>query len=76
MKTAWSNFNELDSTIAGGATDVLQSGGRAKMDVANVLDVDGWVGRLSCDVLSAGDTSVQVLVRSDGSLLNNTYVDD
>ena len=66
-----SHFGELGSTIAAGATLVLRA-----EDIADVLpDTDSWVGRLSCDVLSSKDVSVQVLVRSGDSLINNTYVD-
>ena len=36
---------------------------------------DGFA-RLACDVLSDRNVSVQVLVRSDNSLVNNSYVDD
>jgi hypothetical protein len=65
-----------DSDIAvplpAGATGVLRA---AAIDNALGLDGAGWDGRLSCDVLSAEDVSVQVLVRSGGSLINNTYVD-
>ena len=63
-------FGELSSTIAGGATTVLQAEG-----IGEAINADTWAGRLSCDVLSDADVSVQVLVRSDGSLINNTYVD-
>ena len=63
-------FGELGSTIAAGATTVLQAEA-----IGEVLDIDAWAGRLSCDVLSGNDVSVQVLVRSGGSLINNTYVD-
>ena len=63
-------FGELGDTIAAGATEHLIAA-----EIAEVLGVDDWMGRLSCDVLSANDVSVQVLVRSEGSLINNTYVD-
>ena len=66
-------FGEVGE-IDGGATMVLQSQAIADMIGAD----DGWMGRLSCDVLSSGDATVQVLVRSGSSsvLVNNTYVDD
>ena len=66
-------FGEVGE-IDGGATMVLQSQAIADMLGAD----DGWMGRLSCDVLSSGDASVQVLVRSGASnvLVNNTFVDD
>ena len=66
-------FGEVGE-IEGGATMVLQS-----QAIADTLGADdGWMGRLSCEVLSSGDATVQVLVRSGSSsvLVNNTYVDD
>ncbi len=57
--------------IARGATLHMSS-----QDVADVLGVDTWEGRLACDVLSSDDASAQVLVRSGDALVNNTYVDD
>ncbi len=63
-------FGELGDAIPAGATEHL--GGA---DIAEVLGIDDWTGRLSCDVLSADSVSVQVLVRSGESLINNTYVD-
>ena len=63
-------FGEVGE-IAAGATMHLQAG-----DIALLLGEDSWAGRLACDVLSDRDVSVQVLVRSDNSLVNNTYVDD
>ena len=63
-------FGELGDTIAAGATEHL-----TEEQIADVLGIDDWSGRLSCDVLSANDVSVQVLVRSGESLVNNTYVD-
>ena len=63
-------FGEVGE-IAAGATMHLQAG-----DIAALVGEDSWTGRLSCDVLSDRDVSVQVLVRSDQSLVNNTYVDD
>ena len=38
------------------------------------LGVDTWAGRLSCEILSNGNLGVQVLTRSDGTLVNNTYI--
>ena len=63
-------FGELGDPIVAGATAHM-----TEAAIAEVLDVDDWMGRLSCDVLSSEDVSVQVLVRSEGSLINNTYVD-
>lgn len=39
-----------------------------------LMDGVSWEGRLSCDVLSTGKVSVQVLTRSGDALVNNTYV--
>ena len=66
-------FGEVGK-IDSGATMVLQAQAIADMIGAD----DGWMGRLSCDVLSSGDATVQVLVRSGASnvLVNNTFVDD
>ena len=63
-------FGELGSPIASGATTVLQAAA-----IGEAIEADSWAGRLSCDVLSDKAVSVQVLVRSDDSLINNTYVD-
>ena len=63
-------FGELGDTIAAGATAHM-----TEAAIAEVLGIDDWMGRLSCDVLSSENVSVQVLVRSEGSLINNTYVD-
>ena len=63
-------FGEVGE-IAAGATMHLQAG-----DIATLLGEDSWTGRLACDVLSDRNVSVQVLVRTDNSLVNNTYVDD
>ena len=64
-------FGELGSTIPGGTTTVLQA-----QAIADAVGAEnGWEGRLSCDVLSSADVSVQVLVRSGDSLINNTYID-
>ena len=64
-------FGELDTVINAGATRHMTSEAIAGL----FEDLDDWTGRLSCNVLSAHDVSVQVLVRSEGSLINNTYVD-
>ena len=47
-------------------------------DIAEHLDLgeDGWTGRLSCTVMSTRDISLQVLTRSNGALINNTFVDN
>ena len=58
--------------IDGRATMVMQSAA-----IAEDLEVgeDGWEGRLSCTVYSSRTISVQVLTRSGGALVNNTYID-
>ena len=58
--------------IDGRATMVMQSAA-----IADDLEVgeDGWEGRLSCTVYSSRTISVQVLTRSGGALVNNTYID-
>ena len=64
-------FGELNAPIPAGAMSVLDSAA-----VAAVLGADTWSGLLSCDVLSDRDISAQVLTRSDGALINSTYIDD
>ena len=58
-QTGMRYFGELSGMIDSGATEVLGA-----EDIANVLGADaGWDGLLSCEVLSTGEASVQVLVR-------------
>ena len=64
-----SYFGQAASELTGGATEHLTSA-----EIAEILGVDTWSGRLSCDVLSNNDASAQVLVRTGGALINNTYV--
>ena len=66
-------FSELREGIDSRATLVLDS-----ETIATHLDVgdDGWNGRLSCLVMSTRDISLQVLTRSGGALINNTFVDN
>ena len=66
-------FSELREEIDSRATLVLDS-----ETIATHLDVgdDGWNGRLSCLVMSTRDISLQVLTRSGGALINNTFVDN
>ena len=47
-------------------------------NIAEHLDLgeDGWTGPLSCTVMSTRDISLQVLTRSNGALINNTFVDN
>ena len=47
----------------------------SQADIAGALRLDeGWQGRLACEVLSTAPITVQVLTRSAGVLVNNTYV--
>jgi hypothetical protein len=64
-----SYFGQAVSGLEGGATEHLTAA-----EVADILGVDTWAGRLSCDVLSSNGASAQVLVRTGGALINNTYV--
>lgn len=49
---------------------------QSKTSLPEVLGVPGWTGRLSCNIMSMSDISVQLLVRSGstGTLTNNTYI--
>ena len=54
--------------------------------ILNTRDMDGprsltgmlgdeeWTGRLACEILSNGNLGVQILTRSGGTLVNNTYI--
>ena len=66
-------FASLTAPIEPRATIQLSSA-----DIAGALDVGeaGWTGRLSCAVMSTREISLQVLTRSGGALINNTYVDN
>lgn len=46
----------------------------AGSSLTDALGVDTWEGRLSCEVLSNANVGVQVLTRSGGTLVNNTYI--
>ena len=68
--TGMSYFGELSGTIDSGATEVL-----GVEDIGNVLGADdGWDGLLSCEVLSTGEVSVQVLVRVPGADQPNYFL--
>lgn len=73
------HFEELSQSIAAGATKVETSASIAAILEAGDTGLTGgrWDGRLSCDVFSDEEVSVQVLVRNrDGHpLINNTYID-
>lgn len=49
---------------------------QTKSSLPRLLGADNWEGRLSCNIMSTADISVQVLVRSGsvGTLTNNTYI--
>ena len=49
---------------------------QSKTSLPRILGVRGWEGRLSCNIMSTHDVSVQLLVRSGsvGTLTNNTYI--
>ena len=66
-------FAELSMPVEPRATVQLSS-----ETIAGELEVGeaGWTGRLSCTVMSTRDISLQVLTRSGGALINNTYVDN
>lgn len=42
--------------------------------LAAMLGVETWTGRLSCEILTNADIGVQILTRSGGTLVNNTYI--
>ena len=66
-------FQRLEDLIPGRSTLRLTSA-----DIATHLGLgeDGWEGRLSCQVMSTQDISVQLLTRSGDVLVNNTYIDN
>ena len=45
-----------------------------QLSLARRLGVETWTGRLSCEILTNADIGVQLLTRSDGTLVNNTYI--
>ena len=55
--------------ISAGALEYISA-----RDLATLLDVDTWNGRLSCSLHSSSRVAVQLLVRSDGTLTNNTFI--
>ncbi len=59
-----------------GNAGTVAPGGTARWNQAEIAAVLGeaWTGRLSCEVLSDGPVSVQVLTRASGVLANNTPV--
>ena len=68
-----SRFAQLDDPIDGRSTRTLNAAAIA--DELNFGD-DGWEGSLSCTVYSTREISVQVLVRSADTLVNQTYIEN
>ena len=68
-----SRFAQLGDAIDGRSTRTLNAAAIA--EELNFGD-DGWQGSLSCTVYSTREISVQVLVRSAGTLVNQTYIED
>ncbi len=67
-----STFGEGGAMIAAGASVRWD-----QEDIATALGMmpgESWTGRLSCEVLSTAHVTVQVLTRTNGVLVNNTYV--
>ena len=64
------NGNLAEATIPGNALMHYSS----KTTLPTLLGTGSWNGRISCNVMSNRDISVQVLVRSGDTLVNNTYV--
>lgn len=56
--------------VAGGAMRHLGS----NSTLPTLLGVSTWTGRLACDIMSDNEIAVQFLVRSGGTLTNNTYI--
>ena len=62
-------------TIPGGGLRTLQSYRMSGQNsLPEALGVTTWSGRLSCNILSTNEMGIQVLTRSSGVLVNNTYV--
>ena len=57
------------TSIGAGVTEHFSS-----MELATMLGVADWTGRLSCSLHSSSRVSVQLLVRSGGTLTNNTFI--
>ena len=71
--TTIGGFPEL--TVMPKATIVLNTKSTTPgTSLARALGVETWPGRLSCEILSNANIGVQVLTRSNGTLVNNTYV--
>lgn len=64
---------------SGDLAEVMIPGGAlmhysSKTTLPQLLGVSSWTGRLSCNIMSNEDISVQVLTRSGDVLVNNTYI--
>ena len=64
---------------SGDLAEVMIPGGAlmhysSKTTFPQLLGVSSWEGRLSCNIMSDQDISVQVLTRSGDVLVNNTYI--
>ena len=64
---------------SGDLAEVMIPGGAlmhysSKTTLPQLLGVSSWAGRLSCNIMSDKDISVQVLTRSGDVLVNNTYI--
>ena len=68
-----SRFAQLGDPIDGRSTRTLNA--MAIADELNFGD-DGWEGSLSCTVYSSREITVQVMVRSAGTLVNQTYIEN
>ena len=70
MDTAGMNVGGFErANIGAGSVTRMSS-----MDIATMLGVEDWTGRLSCTLHSSSRVSVQLLVRSGGTLTNNTFI--
>lgn len=57
------------TTIGAGVTEHFSS-----MELATMLGVNDWTGRLACSLHSSSRVAVQLLVRSGGTLTNNSFI--
>ena len=70
MDQAGMNVGGFERTnIEAGSVEHISS-----MELATMLGVDDWSGRLSCTLHSSSRVAVQLLVRSGGVLTNNTFI--
>lgn len=64
------NGDLAEVTLAGNALVKYST----KTTLLRLLGVSSWEGRLSCNIMSNRNISVQILTRSGGTLVNNTYI--